>query len=100
MEGGNYIKEGLDSAKNTIVIFTPKDKDEAGTLARCLKIFSKHKVNLAHIESRSSARVPGYEFMVECSHGTGDFAKAIEQLRSSSEYFNIISRNYRENKSE
>ena len=27
--------------------------------------FQEHNVNLLHIESRSSVRVPGYEFIVE-----------------------------------
>ena len=36
-----------------------------GALAEALKIFKEHNVNLVHIESRSSERVPGYEFMVE-----------------------------------
>ena len=39
--------------------------EAVGALAEALKIFKEHNVNLLHIESRSSARVPGYEFMVE-----------------------------------
>ncbi|XP_077299874.1 phenylalanine hydroxylase [Arctopsyche grandis] len=98
MEGSHYIKEGRDSAKSTCVIFSPTDEDGAGTLAKCLKIFTRHNVNLSHIESRSSTRVPGYEFMVEVTHGAGNFVGAIEELRDNSNYFSIISRNYKENK--
>ena len=39
--------------------------EAVGALAEALKIFKEHNVNLVHIESRSSERVPGYEFMVE-----------------------------------
>merc|ERR1712179_412119 len=39
--------------------------EAVGALAESLKIFKKHQVNLLHIESRSSIKVPGYEFMVE-----------------------------------
>ena len=39
--------------------------EAVGALAEALKIFKENNVNLLHIESRSSVRVPGYEFMVE-----------------------------------
>lgn len=42
MEGGNYIKEGRDSAKSTCLIFSPKE-DEVGALARALKMFEVRK---------------------------------------------------------
>ena len=42
--------------------------EAVGALAEALKIFKEHNVNLVHIESRSSERVPGYEFMVEVSY--------------------------------
>ncbi|VVC93776.1 unnamed protein product [Leptidea sinapis] len=74
MNGGNYILEGRDSSKSTWLLFAPGTRDEAGSLAKFLSVFSRHGVNLSHIESRSSARRPGYEFMVECEHGSGDFA--------------------------
>ncbi|GBP94452.1 Protein henna [Eumeta japonica] len=97
--GGNYIREGRDSNKSTVLVFSPKTPDEAGALARFLSIFSSHKVNLSHIESRSSMRQPGYEFMVECEHGAGDFATALDQLRRRAGYLNIISRNHKDNRS-
>ncbi|KAI5701365.1 hypothetical protein M8J75_008706 [Diaphorina citri] len=92
MEGG-YIKEGVDSNKSTCLIFS-NHQDEVGALAKTLKLFKKHNVNLLHIESRSSTRIENnYEFMVECAPG-GDLSSVIESLRSSCSYINIISRNH------
>jgi hypothetical protein len=38
MDGGNYIKEGQDSAKSTCLIFSPKE-EAVGALAKSLKLF-------------------------------------------------------------
>ena len=38
MDGGNYIKEGRDSAKSTCLMFSPKE-EAVGALANCLKLF-------------------------------------------------------------
>lgn len=98
MSGGNYIKEGRDSTKSTCLVFSPKSQNEVGMLARSLKTFATHHVDLIHIESRSSARRPDhYEFMVECAL-SGDLGACIAELRDQCDYFNIISRNYRDNK--
>lgn len=95
MPGGNYIKVGRDSTKSTYLIFSPPD-EEIGTLARYLKIFEKYKVNLFHIESRPSVRVPNkYEFVVECAP-SGELGSAISEIKDNSEYFNIITRNQRD----
>lgn len=60
----------------------------------------RNKINLLHIESRSSARFPNqYEFMVECAPG-GDLQTAIDTLKQHCTYFSIISRNYKENRGE
>ncbi|XP_012281771.1 protein henna [Orussus abietinus] len=97
MDGGNYIKEGRDSAKSTCLIFSPKKQDEVGVLSQVLQLFVKHEVNLLHIESRSSLRQPdSYEFMVECAPG-GDLGAVITALHSQSGYFSIISRNHKDN---
>uniref|UniRef100_A0A2M3ZH89 phenylalanine 4-monooxygenase n=1 Tax=Anopheles braziliensis TaxID=58242 RepID=A0A2M3ZH89_9DIPT len=97
-EGGSYIMEGHESAeaKNVCIIFSP-EQEEAGALAKMLKIFDDHRVNLLHIESRSSTRGPGYEFMVECDGKGGTLGAAIESIRERSNYFNIISRDYKDN---
>lgn len=97
MPGGNYIKVGRDSSKSTYLIFSPP-AEQIGVLARYLKTFEKHGVNLLHIESRPSVKVPSkYEFVVECAP-SGDLGAAIHELKDLSDYFNIISRNYRDNK--
>lgn len=85
-------------AHSTNIIFSPVD-DHAGSLAKALKIFEHHGVNLLHIESRSSTRRPGYEFFVEADSRSGSLGMAIEELRKASEYFNIISRDYNDNAS-
>ena len=43
MSGGNYIKEGRDSAKSTCLIFSPKEEDEVGALGRYLQLFAVSK---------------------------------------------------------
>ncbi|XP_074112051.1 phenylalanine hydroxylase isoform X1 [Cotesia typhae] len=97
MEGGNYIKEGRDSARSTCIIFSPNEEDEVGALGKYLQIFSEHKVNLLYIESRSSLRkVNGYEFVVECAPG-GNLGAAIEAVKAQCSYFSIISRNHKNN---
>ena len=97
IHGGNYIKEGKDSAKSTCLIFSPKEEDSVGALSKYLKLFAEHKVNLSHIESRSSLRrTDMYEFMVECVPG-GDLGTVIEKLREQCSYFSIISRNHKDN---
>ncbi|XP_053689323.1 protein henna [Sabethes cyaneus] len=97
-QGGSYIMEGHESAdaKNVSIIFSPL-QEEAGALAKMLKIFDEHRVNLLHIESRSSTRGPGYEFMVECDSKSANLSTAIEAIRKKSDYFNIISRDYKDN---
>jgi len=96
MPGGNYIKPGKDSAESVYLIFSPP-AEEVGVLAKYLKIFEKYKVNLLHIESRASTRVPNkYEFVVECALHP-DLPDAIAELKENSEYFNTISRNQNEN---
>ncbi|XP_023019066.1 protein henna [Leptinotarsa decemlineata] len=97
MPGGNYIKIGKDSAHSTCLIFAPP-AEEVGVLAKYLAIFEKHGVNLLHIESRPSAKLPeNYEFMVECAP-LGNIGAAIEDIKHQSEYLNIITRDYKDNK--
>lgn len=95
----SYIMEKLNSEdpQNTCIIFSMKDDENAGALANFLKLFHEHKVNLMHIESRSSTRLPGYEFFVECDTKSGNLGMAIEALKERCNYFNIISRDYKDN---
>lgn len=103
-----------DSHKEILLFSLP---EEVGALAQALAIFKvwwkempfnvngdrgyltferswqDHKVNMLHIESRSSKRSPGdYEFIVEVDREKGDVAGACEELRKKSAYFQIISR--------
>uniref|UniRef100_A0A6P7GQZ0 Protein henna-like n=1 Tax=Diabrotica virgifera virgifera TaxID=50390 RepID=A0A6P7GQZ0_DIAVI len=97
MPGGNYIRIGKDSAHSTCIVFAPP-AEEVGVLAKFLSIFKKHEVNLLHIESRPSSKTPdNYEFMVECAP-TGNLGAAIADMKDISDYFQIISRDYRDNK--
>lgn len=87
--------EDNKSADREILLFSMPE--EVGALAKALKVFEEHKVNLMHIESRSSKRSPGnYEFIVEIQKGNGDVEGAIEGLRERSSYFQIISRDYKD----
>lgn len=97
-EGGSYIMENKKTAnvQNTCIIFSLSN-DSAGALAKSLKIFNDKNVNLIHIESRSSVRQPGYEFLVECDSTTGNLGDAIEELKLICSYFSIISRDYKDN---
>lgn len=97
-DGGSYVMEENESpeAKNTCVIFS-QDGDGAGALAKMLKVFEEHNVNLVHIESRSSTRRPGYEFYAELDSRTGNLGAALEVLQDKCSYFCIISRDYKDN---
>ncbi|XP_049314375.1 protein henna [Bactrocera dorsalis] len=98
VDGTSYIAEGIDKneSRSTCLLYTLKEQS-SGSLAKSLKIFTRHNVNLLHIESRSSVRVPGYEFFVECDTTSGALGKAIDELREECSYFNIISRDYKDN---
>jgi len=85
-----------DNDHSLSVIFSLEH--EVGALGNSLKIFKKHSVNLLHIESRSSARLPGYEFMVEIDVTTGDIEGAVKEIQKDASYFQVISRDYKDNK--
>merc|ERR1712142_729668 len=86
-------KEGQEKSIGIIFSLT----EAVGALAESLKIFKRHQVNLLHIESRSSIKVPGYEFMVEIDSAAGDIEGALENIKQESSYFQIITRNYKDN---
>lgn len=46
-------------AGKTSIVFSPCDPNQAGTLAKFLRIFDDFGIDLTHIESRSSTRGPG-----------------------------------------
>ncbi|XP_067120910.1 protein henna [Centruroides vittatus] len=94
--GKHRMMEDEDRKKNGIcVIFSLKE--EVGALAEALNVFKENKVNLNHIESRSSKRMADqYECIVECEN-TGDITKALDCLRQSSQYMQVIARDQMEN---
>jgi len=91
---GGFIMESKDP-KSINMIFSLTEA--VGALAEALKIFKENNVNLLHIESRSSVRVPGYEFMVEIDSSVGDIEGAIKCLQDQSSYFKVITRNIEDN---
>eukprot|EP00092_Neocalanus_flemingeri_P019520 GFUD01021146.1.p1 GENE.GFUD01021146.1~~GFUD01021146.1.p1 ORF type:complete len:478 (+),score=130.35 GFUD01021146.1:42-1436(+) len=90
-----HFSKGKDGAESVSIIFSLNEA--VGALAESLKIFKRHQVNLLHIESRSSIRVPGYEFIVEVDSSVGDVEGALDNIKQESSYFQIITRNYKEN---
>jgi len=93
---GSFIMESKDKDPRSInIIFSLTEA--IGALAEALKIFKEHNVNLVHIESRSSERVPGYEFMVELDSTVGDIEGALKAVQDQSSYFQVITRNILDN---
>jgi phenylalanine-4-hydroxylase len=98
----NHISEKEESCykklssndKSVSMIFS--FENEVGALAQGLKVFTKYKVNLLHIESRSSMRLPGYEFMVEIDTQCGEVENAMNEIRKNATYFQIITRDYKD----
>merc|ERR1712013_598442 len=57
----DLVKQAQDKPSSVNLIYSLSE--EIGALAESLKIFQKYEVNLLHIESRSSTRLPGYEYI-------------------------------------
>jgi len=96
MEGTQHQSpEMRDEEKSINIIFSLNEA--VGALAETLRIFKEHNVNLLHIESRSSVRVPGYEFIVEIDSKVGDIEGALKIIQDQSSYFQIITRNIKDN---
>merc|ERR1712038_511395 len=81
--------------KSINIIFSLNEA--VGALAEALKMFKEHDVNLLHIESRSSVRVPGYEFIVEIDSKVGNIEGALKIIQDQSSYFQVITRNIVDN---
>jgi len=92
----DLVKQAQDKPSSVNLIYSLSE--EIGALAESLKIFQKYKVNLLHIESRSSTRLPGYEFMVELDQQKGEVAGALEEIKNASRYCQIITSFYKDNK--
>jgi len=86
---------GKDEARSISIIFSLTEA--VGALAEALRIFKEYNVNLLHIESRSSVRLPGYEFMVEIDSKVGDIEGALKVVQDKASYFKVITRNIEDN---
>ncbi|XP_078674556.1 phenylalanine-4-hydroxylase-like isoform X1 [Branchiostoma floridae x Branchiostoma belcheri] len=85
---GSYLKEGEDTME---VIFSVKE--EVGALAKALRLFESHKINLTHIESRPSKRNRDqYEFFVRFDPEAAGVKSALEALRSTAASVQVHSR--------
>ncbi|XP_029378089.1 tryptophan 5-hydroxylase 2 isoform X1 [Echeneis naucrates] len=72
--------EGGEGAGQTAVVFSLKN--EVGCLVKALRLFQEKRVNLNHIESRISKRVPNeVEIFADCSCSKKDFNELLQQLR-------------------
>merc|ERR1711953_758774 len=87
--------EMREDEKSTNIIFSLNEA--VGALAEALRIFKEHNVNLLHIESRSSVRVPGYEFIVEIDSKVGTIEGALKIIQAQSSYFQVITRSIEDN---
>ncbi|KAK3603535.1 hypothetical protein CHS0354_027955 [Potamilus streckersoni] len=91
MDGGqrNTNKsETKDVEGSTSIVFSLKDNFNG--LGNALKIFQKHKVDIQHIESRSSKTGTGdNEFFVSCDSQNGVLREAIDELRTITKTLSI-----------
>ncbi|XP_038071751.1 protein henna-like isoform X2 [Patiria miniata] len=73
-------------------------KEEVGILARTLKLFEEHDINLSQIESRPSKRVEGnYEFLVLCDEKADKLDAVLDKLKEKAKYVHVLSRSQDEN---
>lgn len=80
----------IEADEDCTIVFALKDK--VGQLAEVLKLFQDHNINLKHIESRSSKKLPDcYEFVVLYDRKY-DASKIIEKLRAETAYLEVITR--------
>nr|XP_054774889.1 protein henna-like [Lytechinus pictus] len=87
----SYRKEDADSC--TSIMFGLKE--EVGVLAKTLKLFEERGVNLTHIESRPSKRMPGsYEFLVTSEAPQAELEETLDSLKDRVTYHQILSRSH------
>lgn len=79
----NKKKHQGDNDGKTHISIVFSLKEEVGSLARALKLFEDHKVNMSHIESRPSRRSKSeYDFYVDCEELQGPkLTKFVEALK-------------------
>ncbi|XP_034734810.1 tryptophan 5-hydroxylase 2-like [Etheostoma cragini] len=74
--------EGAEDSGKTAVVFSLKN--EVGGLVKALRIFQEQRVNLSHIESRPSRRVPSeVDILAVCSCSQREFSELVGALRDA-----------------
>ncbi|XP_068452595.1 tryptophan 5-hydroxylase 2 [Clinocottus analis] len=82
-------KESPEDCGKTALVFSLKN--EVGCLVKALRLFQEKRVNLNHIESRTSKRVGNeVEIFADCSCTKKEFDELLQHLR---DHVNIISFN-------
>lgn len=67
-------------------------REEVGALAKALRIFESHNVNLIHIESRPSKQSKGdYDFFIDCEN-TGGLNQVLDKLSALTKSITVLSR--------
>ena len=78
-----------ESKKKMSILFSVKDKP--GALYQVLGIFDNYSLNLTKIESRPAKTVLGeYIFWIDVSIDTGDFIKAIQEIKERDIFIRIL----------
>uniref|UniRef100_A0A3B3YCQ1 Tryptophan 5-hydroxylase 2 n=1 Tax=Poecilia mexicana TaxID=48701 RepID=A0A3B3YCQ1_9TELE len=81
--------ENAEDSGKTAVVFSLKN--EVGCLVKALRLFQERRVNLNHIESRMSKRVPNeVEIFADCKCSKKEFNELLQHLK---DHVNIISFN-------
>ncbi|MEQ2273356.1 hypothetical protein XENORESO_003066, partial [Xenotaenia resolanae] len=81
--------ENTEDSGKTAVVFSLKN--EVGCLVKALRLFQERRVNLNHIESRMSKRVPNeVEIFADCKCSKKEFNELLQHLK---DHVNIISFN-------
>merc|ERR1712038_1400618 len=86
-----YKKDFLDKEGSTSIVFGMNES--VGALAKALRVFENHNVNLLHIEYRPAAKVGEYEFLVQCDTQKGTLSPAVEELKTQASHIQVLSRN-------
>ncbi|KAM8892953.1 tryptophan 5-hydroxylase 2 [Spinachia spinachia] len=82
-------KDAAEDCGKTAVVFSLKN--EVGCLVKALRLFQEKRVNLRHIESRTSKQVVNeVEIFADCSCSKKDFDELLQHLR---DHVHIISSN-------
>jgi len=88
---GYYVQRKKDLEGSASLLFSIKE--DVGALEGTLQTFSKHNVNLLHIESRPSKKVLGqYDFLVNADDSRGGLEKVINELHTRCNFVHVLTR--------